>query len=151
MLNVSKGRGYYSKHLMAKAVKVFYKKFDLYPSGLGDNLPAVSDWADKCGEAIARLVPWMHFSFLLCLFFVFFVLFFLGHILLVSFAMFSFSRPCAFDHCSLEAILPRTRACNGFATTWKEWSLGLICFLTFLNVDWFSGFTPRLRLFSGGS
>ena len=56
------GRGYFSKRLMTDAVKIFYKKYDLYPSGLGDNVPAVAEWAERSGEAVARLVSWLHFT-----------------------------------------------------------------------------------------
>ena len=60
VLNASKGRGYFSKRLMTDAVKIFYQKYNLYPAGLGDNLPAVAEWAEKNGEAVARLVFWLH-------------------------------------------------------------------------------------------
>ena len=62
MLNASGGRGYFSKHLMTQAIKVFYKQHDLFPAGLGDNLAAVSTWAEKQGEAVARLVSGIAFQ-----------------------------------------------------------------------------------------
>ena len=62
MLNASGGREYFSKHLMTQAIKVFYKQHDLFPAGLGDNLPAVSTWAEKQGEAVARLVSGIAFQ-----------------------------------------------------------------------------------------
>ena len=65
VLNASGGRGYFSKHLMTQAIKAFYKKHDLFPSGLGDNIPAVSTWAEKQGEAVARLVSGIVFQFCL--------------------------------------------------------------------------------------
>jgi hypothetical protein len=47
---------------MTQAIKVFYKQHDLFPAGLGDNLPAVSTWAEKQGEAVARLVSGIAFQ-----------------------------------------------------------------------------------------
>lgn len=57
MLNASKGKGYYSKHLCAQAVQIFYKRFDLFPKGIQADMPAVDDWAAKHGQAMARLEP----------------------------------------------------------------------------------------------
>ena len=127
VLNASKGRGYFSKYLMTKAVKIFYKKHDLYPSGLGDNLPAVQEWAEKCGEAIARLVPWLHlYKFLRC---------FLLLIPNVFPFMFQCIRPADFDLWLSEVKPRRTNTFNGYATTWRMLQLGLIL-IQFFEWSW---------------
>ena len=64
MLKVSRGRGYFSKHLIAKSVCVFYEQQVLYPEGLNSKMPAIKEWSARMGLAISRLAFW--FDFFLC-------------------------------------------------------------------------------------
>lgn len=57
VLRASKGRGYFSKHLMDQAVRLFYNECELWPDGLREDLPAVREWSARMGVAIARLAP----------------------------------------------------------------------------------------------
>ena len=56
---------------MTSAIKIFYKKYSLYPGGLAENLPAVAEWAAKSGEAVARLVTALHYCSFVGFLFVF--------------------------------------------------------------------------------
>ena len=55
MLKVSCGRGYFSKHLIAKGVCMFYEQQILYPEGLNSRMPAIKEWSARMGLAISRL------------------------------------------------------------------------------------------------
>ena len=57
MLNVSGGKGYFSKRLCSKEVLAFNKPHDLFLTGVHGDMPGVEEWSAKHGQAMARLVP----------------------------------------------------------------------------------------------
>lgn len=59
LLKVSRGRGYFSKHLIDKAVLQFYDNKNLWPDGLTSKLPACKEWSARMGLAISRLDIWL--------------------------------------------------------------------------------------------
>ena len=50
ILKASRGKGYYSKHLLAESVLAFYYKNKLWPQGLDEKLPSKQEWPMKMGE-----------------------------------------------------------------------------------------------------
>lgn len=58
ILRASRGRGWYSKHLLADAIDEFYAKYSLYPAGMHSKLSCIEDWKEKMGLACARLAAW---------------------------------------------------------------------------------------------
>ena len=62
ILKASRGKGYYSKHLLAESVVAFYSKNKLWPQGLDEKLPAIQEWPMKMGEGLARLEPCCNMS-----------------------------------------------------------------------------------------
>ena len=60
-IRASAGRGYFSKHLLADAIEVFYTENKLFPNGLRPGLPAIDEWVARNGQALARLVPCLGF------------------------------------------------------------------------------------------
>ncbi len=61
ILRASRGRGWYSKHLLADAIGEFYTKYNLYPPGMHSKLSCIEDWREKMGLACARLAAWCIF------------------------------------------------------------------------------------------
>ncbi len=45
-----------SAYVLKRAILVFYAKCKLFPAGLCAALPAVDDWALKCGATLKKLV-----------------------------------------------------------------------------------------------
>lgn len=62
VLRASRGRGWYSKHLLASAIDEFYMKYNLYPAGMHSKLSCIEDWKEKMGLACARLAAWLNFE-----------------------------------------------------------------------------------------
>ena len=58
ILRASRGRGWYSKHILADAIDEFYTKNNLYPSGMHSKLSCIEDWKERMGLACARLAAW---------------------------------------------------------------------------------------------
>ena len=45
-----------SAYVLQRAILAFYGKFKLFPQGLCSAIPAVADWALKCGATLKKLV-----------------------------------------------------------------------------------------------
>lgn len=62
MLRVSRGRGYFSKHLIDRGVRQYYTENNLWPNGVSETMPAIKEWSARMGLAISRLVPWTNYK-----------------------------------------------------------------------------------------
>ena len=113
LLRVSRGRGYFSKHMIDKAVLQFYDKKKLWPDGLTSKLPACKEWSARMGLAISRL----DFRLLNVLFFLFNPGLIFGH-LTVLFCLACTEliavRLPVFDHLLYAPTPARMQLCSGF-------------------------------------
>ena len=57
-MEVSKGAGRFSAHLLAAAILRFFVAQKLFPRGITEDMDCVDDWSKKMGKGLQRLVSW---------------------------------------------------------------------------------------------